>query len=111
MYPELPTDLVNLQSRTICIDQGADGWTATCVLLYAMCCNLLVVPDMAHRIWNDTKGALRTCKLMGLVWLANVCFNFEHGPWSDKRWYRTAQEGAELYTSHVDRSEDALWRA
>ena len=105
----LPVNLVNMKGVTVSLDQGSDGWSAVFYLLNFRSANLVIVPDLAHRIWNDTKAALRQAKLMGLVWLATVCFNFEHGPWTDKRWFRTGQEGAHIYSTAIDVDTCPVW--
>ena len=78
------------------LDQGSDGWSACMFLLFQLRALLIVVPDTAHRLWNDVKIAMGRSKMMQSIHLGQVVFSFEHGPWTDKRWRQTAREGAAL---------------
>ena len=82
---------------TICIDQGSDGMAAVSYLMNRLSCNILVLPDPSHRVWNDCQLALKAAKLWGLTMVMSKVFSLDHGPWADAKWYEQSKEAADVY--------------
>jgi len=82
---------------TVCIDQGSDGMAAVSYLMYRLNCNIMVLPDPSHRVWNDCQLALKAAKLWGLTMVMSKVFSLDHGPWADAKWYEQSKEAADVY--------------
>ena len=82
---------------SISIDQGSDGWTGGHYLLNEMRGGVLVLRDVSHRLFNDVKLACQDSHLWGSLLVLIICFNSDHGPWRDARWYQEGKTGAHLY--------------
>ena len=107
--PPLQECLPNQPAITISLDQGSDGWCACNFLAGKLFC-ILILPDPSHRCWNDCRLALQDAGVWSAVHLLTICFNLDHGPWADARWYQECVEAVHLYTTLTEPSECPAWQ-
>ena len=70
----------------IALDQGPDGWSGIWFLIFSVGACILPINDISHRVWNDTKLALKDAGLWGVAKLLIIMLNWDHGPWKDAAW-------------------------
>ena len=94
---------------TVCVDQGGGSFNALWYLMYRMHCRLVVLSDISHRVWNDTKSAIVQAGLWSHVLLHSIVLNADYGPWSGSAFFNEQQTAlAELRTS--SNSSNALFQ-
>eukprot|EP00971_Amphidinium_carterae_P293827 5833422-Amphidinium_carterae.1 len=87
----------------VSVDQGSDGWCAT-HFLEACRHNVVVLPDMSHRVWNDLQLSLQDSALYAWCLCTLVLMNLDHGPWSGAKWWEQLKQGAVEYIRGADSS-------
>ena len=79
------------------MDEGSSGYAMAWFLAYHAKCRMVVVRDIYHRQWNDTRLAISSAGLWWAVLLTTVSINMAYGPWDGAAWWQKLKEGgAEL---------------
>ena len=97
------SDPLEWPSITLAVDQGSDGWSAA-YFLRSVFCNLILVFDMSHRIWNDLQLAIQDMGWWYSALLLVGVLNVDHGPWTTARWWEEIKDGAAEYLKITTRS-------
>ena len=85
-------------SLTISIDQGSDGWSA-CHFLRSIDVNLLLLPDVSHRTWNDTQLAIQDSEMWFWCLICVTLLNMDTGPWDSFHWWTIMKENIKEYAT------------
>lgn len=93
----------------VALDQGSDGWAGVHFLSRAARVNIMYLHDASHRLWNDVLLSLKSVGAWPAVLLLQLCFNMEHGPWDDARWFAQLREGAASYVALASPERDELF--
>ena len=86
-----------LPSRPLLVwsfDQASTNMSVAMFLLYKVGLRLITIPDVFHRAWNDTMGALKMAHMWHVVTLAAMAFNLPFGPWDGASWFQKLKESA-----------------
>ena len=59
--------------------------------------NLILLPDINHRSWNDTPLAFGDSGLLFWVHILVVILCLDTGPWQSQRWWGNLKEGAQTH--------------
>lgn len=93
----------------VALNQGSDGWAGVHFLSRAARVNIMYLHDASHRLWNDIQLSLKSVGAWPAVLLLQLCFNMEHGPWGDARWFAQLREGAASYVALASPERDELF--
>lgn len=87
---------------TVSIDQGSDGWAAVNFLAFKLECNIMVVHDASHRVWNDVAGAIKRVRLWPTCLVGIILLNLDVGPWNSSKWWADAVQAVSEYCAVAD---------
>ncbi len=99
--PSQRGDPVLWPSITVSLDQGSDGWSAVHYLRH-IGVNVIVLPDLNHRCWNDTQLAIQDSGLWFWCLVCVAILNLDTGPWETTRWRGAMKENANQYAQVAD---------
>ena len=96
-------DPLSWPSATLTIDQGGDGWSAG-FFLASLFLNIIIFPDMSHRVWNDVQLSIQDCGWWYILLLLVAIQNLDHGPWGAQKWFNETKDAVKQYLSVTTRA-------
>lgn len=105
---EVPEFFAERPVLSLYCDQGSKFWSCCWFLQARLFARIVVVPDPAHRAWNDYRLAVDTMGWRPQLLEGCLLLNFRHGPWLSCSWWAQLQAGLEEFI-RIWAPSDELW--